>query len=469
MANSIQDFFALNRTLVLFVYGLTFFVMGLGIFLSSRSRSQLKLARHLQWLAAFGILHGVHEWGDIFIPIQDSYLPPPWNMFLRITQVILLATSFICLLIFGTVLIAKHWQWLWVITAGLIIGWVMIFLVLYLQAPIPQDWLIHSNIGARYLLCLPGSILAAYGLYYQAHTTIVPLRAVRVMRNLRLAGVALLLYGALAGVFVRADEFFPANILNRQLIESVIGVPIEVLRSMSGLVLCLAIIRALEIFELELDHRIEAMEIERVQAAERERIGQEIHDGAIQGIYSTSLILESIQGRLENGGELSHRLQQARDVLDAVNRDLRSYMISLRTPITDASLNTELQKLIADPRFQGLLNIELECSEDLPLTPIQVNHLLGIVQEGLANIVRHAQATHAHIRFYREGVWCKLSIEDNGRGFFLQATPAGYGLRSMRDRARLLGGTLDIETTPGSGTRINLGVAGELPDSAYPR
>jgi uncharacterized membrane protein YeiB len=50
--------------LVIFVYGLTFFIMGLAIFLQSRRHSRLRLARDLHWLAAFGILHGVHEWGQ---------------------------------------------------------------------------------------------------------------------------------------------------------------------------------------------------------------------------------------------------------------------------------------------------------------------------------------------------------------------------------------------------------------------
>ena len=66
--------FERNREIILFLYGLVFFLLGLIIALQSQRYSRLDLARNLKWLAAFGIAHSLHEWGDLFIPIQATHL-----------------------------------------------------------------------------------------------------------------------------------------------------------------------------------------------------------------------------------------------------------------------------------------------------------------------------------------------------------------------------------------------------------
>jgi NarL family two-component system sensor histidine kinase LiaS len=198
------------------------------------------------------------------------------------------------------------------------------------------------------------------------------------------------------------------------------------------------------------------METERIQAAERERIGQEIHDGAIQGVYSASLILESAQPLLPAESDAARRVQQARNVLSAVNTDLRSYMVSLRTQSPAEPLIPSLRQLIRDPRFAGLLTIELMVDEEPSLKPAQVVQIVAIVQEGLSNTLRHARAHRVWIRIQRIAEALVLTVEDDGRGFAPSDESAGYGLRSMRDRARLIGGALDVISTPGSGTQVRL-------------
>ena len=99
--NPWREFFDLNQTIILFVYGQVFFVLGLAITWQSRRHSRLDLARSLGWLGAFGLVHGLHEWGDIFIPIQGEYLSQAWIETLLLLQVCLLAFSFACLFQFG--------------------------------------------------------------------------------------------------------------------------------------------------------------------------------------------------------------------------------------------------------------------------------------------------------------------------------------------------------------------------------
>ena len=98
---SLNDFFALNKEIILFVYGLGFFILGFAIILQAQRSSRLELARSLMWLAAFGITHALNEWGDLFIPIQAHYLDPVAVKVLLVVQLLLLAGSFACLFEFG--------------------------------------------------------------------------------------------------------------------------------------------------------------------------------------------------------------------------------------------------------------------------------------------------------------------------------------------------------------------------------
>jgi hypothetical protein len=96
MIEFIRNLFTINHEIIYFIYGLMFFVMGLAIALQSRQSSHLELARSLNWLAAFGFLHGFHEWGDLFIPLQAEYMAPRFILVLQYFHLLLLAISFGC-------------------------------------------------------------------------------------------------------------------------------------------------------------------------------------------------------------------------------------------------------------------------------------------------------------------------------------------------------------------------------------
>ena len=89
-----------------------------------------------------------------------------------------------------------------------------------------------------------------------------------------------------------------------------------------------------------------------------------------------------------------------------------------------------------------------------PIPPLQATVLYRLVQEGLNNVVKYARATSVWINLdYIDGE-VGLSLEDNGRGFDLNAIENGMGLRGLEERFRLLNGRFEIETTPGEGTRL---------------
>lgn len=450
----IAEFFLLNRPIVLFVYGLTFFVMGLAIFLQSRRYSRLRLARDLRWLAGFGVLHGLHEWGELFIPLQAAYLPPLFIDVLISLQTVLLAASFACLMWFGSATTEGDWGRLHWLVLGAIVVWSVCYWATLYILPDTRGWHVAANVWARYLLGLPGSMLSAFGLHRLARETVAPLGANHIYQPLRVAGAALLVYAVVGGLIVPASSFPPALWLNKTSFEALTGVPIEVFRSLTGLVLAVSVIRALEIFEIELDEIIRKLEIDQIQGAERNRIGQEIHDGALQGVYSTSLMLETLTPLLTAEPQALGRLQQAQRVLGQVNDDLRAYMATLRSEEAPTTIRDGLRHLTLDPRYRGLVAISLSCDEAVELNAHQTQHVLAIVRESLANTVRHAQAQHVSIAVSRVGAATEVRVHDDGRGFWVDQVERGWGLRAMHDRARLSGGHLTIDSAPGRGTTV---------------
>lgn len=457
--DAVRYFFEVNRDPVFFVYGLVFFVMGLAIALQSRRHSRLDLARSLGWLAAFGLAHGLHEWGDIFIPIQATYLDTAVIRVLQVLQVILLALSFGFLLQFGIELLRERWPRLAFLPLLLMVGWGLWFIMPGLALTEGFDlWHQQAATWARYLIGFPGGLLAAIALRYQAAKNIKPLGLEKIFRTLRLAGLALLAYGLLGGLIVSGGDFFPANWLNETNLNAWIGIPAPVFRSLAGLIMAVTIIRALEVFDLEVDYLIEQMEIEQNLLAERERIGRELHDGAMQQVYSAGLLMEAAQGKLEEDTAVAgQRLAQAITALNEAVTSLRAYMGELRPGPASVSLADGLRQQTADPRLHAFLNVEL--SLDIPetavFTPAQTSHMLAIVGEALSNAARHAQAHHVTVRACPDGNQFQLMIQDDGQGF--TGRPGnGYGLRNMRERARLLGGRLAVNSEPGNGTQITL-------------
>jgi len=461
---TLRELFALNHDVILFVYGLVFFVLGLAIALQSRRYSRLELARSLSWLAAFGFAHALHEWGDLFIPLQANYLSPPVVQLLNVLQLLLLAVSFACLFEFGAALLRPFGRArrLRGVSAGLLLAWLfVIFFVLLPFTPDLLTWRHIANALARYCIGFPGGLLAAYGLRQQALKRIAPLNVPHIVNTLRVAGVALGLYAVLAGLIPPPVPFFPGTIVNAQTFQALTQVPPLVFRSLIGLMLTITIIRALEVFDVETARLIEGMEQRQILAGERERLGRELHDGAIQTVYTAGLLVESAQRLAEPGTALAARLDKAMTVLNDAIKDLRHSLGELRADPAHTPLLEALELLAADPRFHSLIDLQLKL--ELPaaraLSPVRADHALAIVNEALSNTMRHARATQVKITAREVDGRLQLTMQDNGTGWPREPKP-GYGLRNMRDRARLLGGELDV-SGGGKGTTVTLNIPWE--------
>jgi len=460
ISSHMTAFFSNNREIFLFIYGLIFFQLGMAISLQSRSHSRLDLARSLRWLSWFGIIHGLYEWGDIFIPIQATYLGNPFIRLLQVLQVITLGLSFMFLFEFGVALLLPFGRrrWWHGLPLGIFITWMFVMFFLLLPfIPNRETWLNTSNAAARYFIGFPGGLLAAYGLSKQTRLKIALVAEPRFVQVLAVASVALAFYAILAGLFPEPVPFFPGNLINTMNFTHVTGIPPFLLRSFIGLVLTVCIIRGLEVFSLEVDQMIDAMQKQQILAEERQRIGRDLHDGAMQKIYTAGILVESAAQLISTEKQLAPRLERAGDALYDAITDLRHNLVDLRSTPSDTPLAKFLKGIAEDPRFRSLVDVQLflDLPEHTTLSPLRTDHVIAIVNCALSNTVRHAKARKVKICLSQNGGLLDMTIEDDGVGFPQQLV-AGNGLQNMHDRARLLDGKIEFQNKPGKGAIIHL-------------
>ncbi len=197
---------------------------------------------------------------------------------------------------------------------------------------------------------------------------------------------------------------------------------------------------------------------------ERQRMARELHDTLAQGVAGLVLQLEAVKTHLKLG-----RAERASAIVEQSLASARSTLSESRAAIDDlrAVLPTDLSEAIRErvERFTQATAIpcELEISiEEDKLVMDVKEHLLRVLSEGLTNVARHAQATQVNVKLFDQYDEIHLEVRDNGKGFAAGSeTNAGhYGLLGMRERARLLQGTLTVESSINSGTNVCFVVPG---------
>jgi PAS domain S-box-containing protein len=194
-----------------------------------------------------------------------------------------------------------------------------------------------------------------------------------------------------------------------------------------------------------------------IQEAERTRIAQDLHDDIGQGMTDLLLRLNAIYTDVSAEQEdIRLQIRGAVQSVEALMNQVRQLAHQLRPPSLDSvPLSKALESLCSS--FAQLSNIYIDYSSDEDLPPIpgpQSTALYRLVQEGLNNAVKHANASSIWINLdYIDGE-VSLSLEDNGRGFSVTDDQNGMGLWGLHERFRLLNGGLEIESAPGKGTRL---------------
>jgi signal transduction histidine kinase len=319
--NPISAFFVRNIVAVFFVYGLAFFSMGLALALTTRRASEFRFAQAIRPLALFGVLHGVHEWIEMFQKIgtlTSGYTPGTLDEVVRLA---ILVSSFLMLLLFGILLLSSDGidrRRAYLASLGMAGLWGVSVLAAWLAFhPAPDEMIAQADVLARYGLGIPGGLLGTWALMTQQRTFRehgMP----QFGRDLVWCATALLLYGVVGQIFVRQTTLVPSTIINGTLFLQWFGVPVQLFRGVLATVLAVYMARALYAFELEGRRRLEeanqarlaaqaaALEAERRTSREMERLNQDLRLTARE----LSLLLD-LSNLLAVSMSLSERLHNA--------------------------------------------------------------------------------------------------------------------------------------------------------------
>lgn len=236
--------------IVFFIYGLAFVLLGVAVFVQPRKFSEYALAHFIWLLAAFGLVHGILEWTDLWKIVRGA------SPFLSGLQSVLLIASFGLLFEFSRRLLNAALSAdnprrkpldvrIYAVPLLLVAG----------GAWLSGDTLTGLNIWTRYALGFPAALGTGLGLhFYFRHCVAQVLSAdelLSVRRYFLLASASFCAYGFLAGMVVPASDFFPASVLNDRAFLSLTGVPVQLFRAACAVLAALAVAKILCIFHFE--------------------------------------------------------------------------------------------------------------------------------------------------------------------------------------------------------------------------
>jgi signal transduction histidine kinase len=205
-----------------------------------------------------------------------------------------------------------------------------------------------------------------------------------------------------------------------------------------------------------------AAQIVAAQDEERSRVARELHDSVAQTLAALVMQLGAAQ-RNATESAVARQFALVRDIAADALEEVRllSHTVYPRV-LDDLGLTAALEWLARQTQEAEGLTVAVRgdpAPADLPAP--QASALYRVAQESLRNVVRHAQAGHVRVEVQREGAALTLTVADDGRGFDVaeaEGRRPGMGLFAMRERVALVDGTLEIESAPGSGTRVRASV-----------
>jgi signal transduction histidine kinase len=188
------------------------------------------------------------------------------------------------------------------------------------------------------------------------------------------------------------------------------------------------------------------------RAAERARIAREVHDAISQHLFGLRMIAAGMC-RADPGNQQARAIER---ISEEALRDMQALLTELRPASLDgAGLAPALQEICA--AYHDRLGVTVDASLDDVTLPAPVEHaLLRITQEACTNAVRHGNARRLAVSMTRQDGHVELAVRDTGTGFDPAAPHAGSGLTHIRDRVSELGGTVDIDSTPGRGAALTV-------------
>lgn len=470
--------------LIYFVYGLAFFSMGLAITLEAGRGSDDRLRWALRPLAGFGLLHGAHEWIEMFellkvLPLQDE-APLFWTSF----RIGLLAFSFLLLAAFGASMLSPKKlmrRLAFLIPLGMATLWGVGILIVRERMSLGNELWDVADVWTRYFLAIPSALLASGGLISQQRA-FQKVGMARFGQDSLWAAIAFIWYGVVGQSFTRTSQLFPSNFINHILFMELFGFPVQLLRALAAVVVAFFVIRFLRSFEVEIQRQLDELKeaqlseaqrreemrgelLKRVvlaQEAERQRVGRELHDETGQALTAIGLGLRGAGSALrQDADKAAQTLRQLEGMVSHSLTELQRLITDLRpSHLDDLGLGSTLRWYAGEMEIRAPLRVYVEITGDAYELPAEKKTgVFRVAQEALTNIVKHADAKHATVRLKYNPNCVTLEVQDDGSGFdmdvvAMDSSRPTWGLTGMRERAALLDGRFEVESEPGKGTQI---------------
>ncbi|MDX1615967.1 MAG: sensor histidine kinase [Candidatus Promineifilaceae bacterium] len=509
----VAEIFADNIIVVYFFYGLAFFSMGLVVLLERARTSEFRIAQAMLPLALFGILHGLHEWFEMFQVLgrQGSIFIPGW-LLLEEVRIAHLVASFLLLVIFGVrLLYAIHWRnhtyrrFVTLAAGGFLLVWIVsVIATQRIYQPEPSEFYPAVDALARYIIGIPGSLLAAWAIILE-HRSFRRQGLSGFGRDLQWAAWSLVLYGLVGQLFPRESFIFPANIINAELFLNFFGFPIQFFRAVEAGLMAFFVMRALRAFEFERQQRLARAHSARLEAQqqmletqqqarreteqlnrelqeresmlaellqqvvtaqenERQRIARELHDSTGQILTGLGLGLAAAADSVHSRPEVAvAQIKQMKELNEQAMQELHNVIADLRPSVLDdLGLVPAFQTQIREFEQRTGVKTKLVVEGRRRRVPPEIETIVfRIGQEALTNVAKHADADQVCIRLNFNRHCLELTVSDDGRGFDTDAVlhqkvghRHAWGLLGIQERVALSGGSCDIISQKGAGTTI---------------
>lgn len=475
---------AATIAIIYFFYGLAFFSMGLAILLELDKCSDVRLRHALRPLAAFGFIHGAHEWLEMFDIIGFLHAPDGSHMLWEAIRLALLAFSFLSLAAFGSSLLARddrQRRFSLLLPMSLAAIWAFgIFVMRGIYPPMALSNV--TDVWTRYVLAIPAALFASFGLVFQQREF---RRAglAQFGRDSLWAAIAFTWYGFVGQFFTRTSPLRPSNVINQSLFLDLFGFPVQLFRAGAAVVATIFVIRFMRSFEFETKRRIDKLQedqlaeaqrretlrgdllrrIVEAQEAERQRIARELHDETGQTLTAIGLGLRGVSTSLRQDVDKSaHNLRQLEGLITHSLNELQRVIADLRpSHLDDLGLAATLRWYAIDVRNRSPLEVNIVVIGEERSLPSEVKTaLFRVTQEALTNTIKHADAQNALVRLVYGGQNVSVRVEDDGCGFDLAqivgSERTAWGIIGMEERASLLGGSFTIASNPGQGTQVEI-------------
>jgi signal transduction histidine kinase len=193
-------------------------------------------------------------------------------------------------------------------------------------------------------------------------------------------------------------------------------------------------------------------EFGRAVAEERARVAREIHDGLAQYLFAIATSVTMLQ----RGAPLEPTIMRLREATAAAQQEARFAVLALSSAGGTAPFDAALRRYVEFLTADGELEVDVDIDENMRLAPDEQIEVFRIVQEGLANVRKHAHATRAVVQIGQRDGERLVTIVDDGEGFDGETAGAGQGLKNIKARTRGIDGDFRVKSQPGQGTALEV-------------